>query len=160
MVEESGQEEKLPAVEKRLAEREARIAELEQAVAGKESEIASLKQEIASKETEIDSRKQGGQEMEKRLAALNNSLAQAVASYKTAVVRTNPEIIEELIIGDTIQSIDESLAKAKELVSKVRRGVESEISLAKVPAGAPERTSPDLSTLSPREKIQYAMGRK
>ena len=70
------------------------------------------------------------------------------------------EIIEELVTGETVEPIDVSLSRAKELVSKVRLGVQNEISLAKVPAGAPERTSPDLSTLSPREKIQFAMGRK
>ena len=48
--------------------------------------------------------------------------------------------------------------KAKALVSRVKQGVEAEVSLAKVPAGAPERTLPDLSALSPREKIQYAIG--
>ncbi len=94
------------------------------------------------------------------MATTSNSLAEAVASYKAVVVQTNPEVIEELISGDTIEAISESLEKAKTLVSRVRQGVEAEISLAKVPAGAPERTSPDLSTLSPREKIQYAIGGK
>ena len=46
----------------------------------------------------------------------------------------------------------------KALVTKVKQGLEIEISLARVPAGAPERTLPDLSALSPREKIQYAIG--
>ena len=148
MVEESGQESPSGGEkpEEELAKLNARVIELEQVLVGKESEIASLKQT--------------GQEMETRLTALNDSLSRAVASYKTVVIRANPEVIEELISGNTIASIDESLVKAKELVSRVRRGVESEISLSKVPAGAPERTSHDLSTLSPREKIQYAMGRK
>ena len=144
MVEESGQAENLP--EEEMAKLNARLIELEQAVAGKEVEIVSLKQT--------------GQEMEKRLTTLNDSLSKAVAGYKAVVVGTNPDVIEELITGDTIETINDSLSRARELVSKVRRGVESEISLAKVPAGAPERTSPDLSALSPREKIQYAMGRK
>jgi hypothetical protein len=94
------------------------------------------------------------------LTTISNSLTEAVANYKTTVLQANPEVIEELISGDTIESINESLSKAKTLVSKVRQGVEAEISLAKVPAGAPERTSPDLSALSPREKIQYAIGGK
>jgi len=163
VVEESGSEspsdgEQMP--EEELAKLNARLIELEQAAAGKEAEITSLKQEVAGKETEINSRKQTGQEMQTRLTSLNDSLSKAVASYKAVVMWANPEVIEELISGDTIQSIDESVSKAKELVSKVRRGVESEISLTKVPAGAPERTMPDLSTLSPREKIQYAIGRK
>ena len=149
MVEESGSESPSGGespTEGELENAKSRITELEQMVAGKEAEITRLKQT--------------GQEMEKRLATLGNSLSEAVASYKTVVVRANPEVIEELIVGDTIASINDSLSRAKELVGKVRRGVESEISLAKVPAGAPERTSPDFSALSPREKIQYAMGRK
>ena len=128
-----------------LTKANARLIEFEQVVAGKDSEIATLKQA----ETEL----------EERLTTVSNSLVEAVASYKTMVAQANPEIIEELISGDTIESINESLDKAKTLVSKVRQGVETEISLAKVPAGAPERTSPDLSALSPREKIQYAIGK-
>ena len=129
-----------------LAVANARIVELEQVVTGKDSQIASLQQ---TKD-----------ELEDRLAVLSNSLAEAVAGYKSMVVQANPEIVEELISGDTVESINDSLEKAKALVSKVRRRIETEVSLAKVPAGAPERTSPDLSTLSAREKIQYAIGGK
>jgi chromosome segregation ATPase len=127
-----------------LARANARLEELEEAIAGRDGEIASLKQDK--------------DEMEDRLSTLNSSLAEAVASYKTMVVQANPEVIEDLISGDAIESVNESLDRAKALVSKVRQGVEAEISLAKVPAGAPERTPPDLSALSPREKIQYAIG--
>jgi len=127
-----------------LAQANDRIVELEQVVAGRDSEIAALKQAEA--------------EFEKRLTTISSSLAEAVASYKTVVVQANPEVIGELISGDTIESVNESLNQAKALVSKVRQGLEAEISLAKVPAGAPERTAPDLSALSPREKIRYAIG--
>ena len=129
-----------------LAKANARLNELEQVVAGKDSEITSLKQTEA--------------ELEEKLATISNSLVEAVASYKATVVQANPEVLEELVSGDTIESINESLNKAKALVGKVRQGLETEISLARVPAGAPERTAPDLSALSPREKIQYAIGGK
>ncbi|MDP2731411.1 MAG: hypothetical protein Q8O55_13180 [Dehalococcoidales bacterium] len=132
--------------DEQLARAGARLTELEQAFAGKETEIADLRQSRDG--------------LEERLTNLNNSLSEAVASYKAIVVQSNPEVIQELISGDTIESVNESLEKAKELVSKVRQGVESEISLARVPAGAPERSLPDLSALSPREKIQYAIGKK
>ena len=97
---------------------------------------------------------------EGRLSVVTDSLAEAVASYKAAVVRANPDVMEELLSGDTIESVDESLEKARALIGKVRQGLETEISLARVPAGAPERRTPDLSSLSPREKIQYAIGGK
>ncbi len=127
-----------------LAQANARLCELEQAVADKDSEIAILKEAEAK--------------LEGRLATVSASLAEAIASYKAMVVQANPEVLEELISGDTIEAISESLDKAKALVSKVRQGLETEISLARVPAGAPERTVLNFSTLSPREKIQQAIG--
>ncbi len=149
------------------AVQEARIAELEELVARRDealdkvkAQMLELEQTVAAKDEEIAGLKQSGAELEGRLTALGNSLGEAVTSYKAAVVQANPEVIEELISGDTIEAVNESLSKAKLLVSKVREGVEAEISLARVPAGAPERTSPDLSGLSPREKIQYAIGGK
>jgi len=129
-----------------LASRDTRISELEQAVAGLESEIAALKQAVA--------------ESDDNLNKLNESLNQAVASYKALVIQSNPDVPEELVTGDSIEAIADSLASAKELVTKIRKGMEAEISLVRVPIGAPERTAPDLSALSPREKIQYAIGGK
>lgn len=126
-----------------LAKTSARLIELEQAMAGRDSEIATLKQAQA--------------EQEGRLSTLSQAMAEAVASYKAMVVQANPEVLEELISGDTVESINESLSQAKTLISKVRQGLEAEISLTRFPAGAPERTLPDLSGLSPREKIQYAI---
>jgi len=129
-----------------LAKANACIIELEQAVASKGSENATLNQSIA--------------ESEEKLTTINNSLDEAIASYKALVVQSNPEVFEELVSGDTIQTINESLRKAKTLVSKVRQGLEVEVASARIPAGAPQRTPPDLSALSPREKIQYAIGGK
>ncbi len=130
--------------DRELAARDNRISELEQAAASLESEIATLKQAVAESNDSLDK--------------LNESLKQAIASYKGLVIQSNPDVPEELVTGDSIEAINDSLASAKELISKVRKGIEAEISLARVPAGAPERTAPDLSALSPREKIQYAVG--
>jgi chromosome segregation ATPase len=132
--------------EEELARASARIAELDGTVLDRNGEIASLKQSLT--------------EMEEKLAATNDSLVGAVASYKSMVIRTNPDIVGELISGDTIESVNESLEKARSLIGRVRQGLETEIASARVPAGAPERRSPDLSALSPREKIQYGIGGK
>jgi len=129
-----------------LESKNAAIGELEQAVNSKDSEIAILKQSIA--------------DSEQRLAEINATLAQAIASYKGLVMQTNPEIPVELLAGDTIEVINESLQNARALVDKVRQGIEAEISKTRVPAGAPQRAPLDLSVLSPREKIQYAIGGK
>jgi uncharacterized coiled-coil protein SlyX len=125
--------------DQQLAERNSRIAKLEQAMADKDSQMAAIKQSAAE---------------------LEDSLAQAVASYRALVVQANPGVPEELISGDSIEAIDQSVAAAQTLVAKVRKGLEAEIAGAKIPAGAPLRTPPDLSALSPQEKIQYAIGER
>ncbi len=145
---------------------EARVAELESLVAQRDEELAKanarlieLEQVVATRDSDVAELKQSKGELEVRLTHIGTSLDEAVAGYKALVVQANPDVIEELVSGGTIEAINESLGKAKTLVNKVRQGLEAEISLARVPAGAPERASPDLSALSPREKIQYAIKR-
>jgi len=95
-----------------------------------------------------------------RISELEQAMTSAITGYKAMVTQSHPEVPEELISGDTIESINESLVKAKTLINKVKQGLEAEITSSKIPAGAPPRIPPDLSALSPREKIQYAIGGK
>jgi len=129
-----------------IARAKARIAELEEVATTSMDEIAFLKQSVA--------------EVEGRLSGSTQSLVEAVSRYREMVIQTNPGIPAELISGDSIDSVDESLRNAKSLVGKVREGLETEVSQGRVPAGAPERRSPDMSALSPREKIQDGIGGK
>jgi chromosome segregation ATPase len=119
--------------------------------------IAGLEKAIVDKDTEIEAIKQSLEGSEKKLEEANKSLAGAVAAYKELAAQANPGPVAEMIKGNTIEEIKESVASAKALVEKVKQDIASENSLIKVPAGAPQRTTLDLSTLSPREKIKYGM---
>jgi len=99
-------------------------------------------------------------ELETQLTELKEGQSQAIASYRALVVRSNPELPEELITGDSVEEIDKSLAGAQALIDRVRQRLETEIAGARIPAGSPLRTAADLSALSPQEKIQYAMGER
>jgi len=132
-------EQLIASKEKELAAKDSRISELEQAVADKDSQIADLNQSLAD---------------------IESGLSQAVAAYRALVVKANPAVPEELISGDTIEEIDDSLANARLLVDRVRQELEVEIAAAKIPAGSPLRTPLDFSALSPKEKIQYAIGER
>lgn len=67
-------------------------------------------------------------------------------------------MLAELITGETVDEINESLKKARALIERVKQEMEAETAKTMVPAGAPQRMPMDLSALSPREKIQYAIG--
>ena len=127
-----------------LESRNATIAKLEKALADKEGESASIKSSLAATES--------------RLAEVSQALAQAVAEYKALVIEANPDVPAELVTGATIAEVNESLKNAQALVERVKRTLESEAARTRIPAGAPQRAPLDLSALSPREKIQYAMG--
>ena len=151
-------EEKLGRLKVKAYELESLVASKEKEIAAKDRQISKLEQAITDKDGQIDSLKQTLAESEEQNKQLTDSLTQAIASYRTAVVNANPEVPEELISGGTIDAIDESLTKAKKLVSQVRQGLEAEAMQNRFPGGAPVRTPPDLSALSPKDKIKYAVG--
>ena len=127
-------------------------------IKARDATIIKLERVIASKDSEIVAMKQALDEAEQKLADLGKALAQAVAAYKALVVQANPGVLAELIAGGTVEEVDESLKKAQTLVDKVRQEMEAEVSKTRIPAGAPQRVPLDLSALSPREKIKYAIG--
>jgi predicted RNase H-like nuclease (RuvC/YqgF family) len=137
---------------------EAMIAQGDEELEKANARLAELERAVADRDTEIASLKQIGDEAEALLSTLNQSLAGAVAGYRALVLQANPNVIEEMIRGDSIEAINQSLEQAKAVVNRVRQGVEAEVALSRFPAGAPERTTGDLSALSPREKIRHGMG--
>ncbi len=130
--------------EKELGLASTRITELERVVSERDSTVAALKQSIT--------------ESEEKLVEADSSLSQAVDSYQALAISTNPAVPAELVTGETIGAINDSLEKAKALVGKVKQELEAEIASIRVPAGAPQRMPLDLSALSSREKIKYAIG--
>jgi uncharacterized coiled-coil protein SlyX len=123
-----------------------RVSELENAAAEKDRRIAGLEQALT--------------EAGKQQESLGNSLSRAIASYRTLITETNTNVPAELLGGDTIEAIDDSLARARTLVEKIKQGMEAETAAIHVPGGAPVRTGTDLSGLSPIEKIKYAVSKK
>lgn len=124
------------------------------------AKIAELEGQLAEKDAALSQASDRLAEMEATTAKTEARLTRAIASYRTLVTKAHPEVPEELLSGETIEDIDASLEKARSLVSRVREGLEAQAMSSRVPPGAPPRTALDLSSLSPREKIQYGIGGK
>jgi len=133
-----------------LGERDARLSEVQRQLAEVTTAKETSEQELASVRAGLDER-------EAQLAATAASLSHAVASYRASLIAANPEIPGEMIGGEAIGDIDASLERARELAGRVRTKLEEDLRATSVPAGAPQRPAPDLSELSPREKIEYAL---
>jgi len=133
-----------------LSERDAKMGQLQ-------AEIAEKGALIHSQEQELTTLSEASAAAEGRSAELASSLAEAIQKYRASLLAANPEVPEEMIGGETIADIDASLQTAKGLVEKVKDSLEAAAAETLVPAGAPQRTGPDLSSLSPAEKIKYAI---
>ncbi len=120
--------------------------------------IDELRQTLAARDEETAVLNQSLEEARQARDELGKSLAQTVTGYRELVVQANPGVPEEMITGDSIEEVNASLEGARTLVERVRREIEAETARTRVPAGAPPRTPPDLSALTAREKIQYALG--
>ena len=91
--------------------------------------------------------------------ALRAQLADAANRYRELLLAGSPEVPEAMVDGATIEEVDASFAAARGVVEQVRRRIEEQAGAEHVPAGAPPRTAPDLSGLSPADKIAYALSR-
>jgi hypothetical protein len=100
--------------------------------------------------------------------ALESQHSVAVAAYRQAMLNGDPTLPPELVQGTTIDDIDSSLEKARGVVNYIREKIASpggegpagQIARApteppRVPAGAPGRTLPDVSNMTPREKLVF-----
>jgi len=99
------------------------------------------------------------EEREAELGNLREQMSTATSRYRAALLSSVPEVPEELVQGDTIEELDASLASARGIVEKVAQQLGSQVASEQVPTGAPPRRPPDLSAMSPHEKILYALQR-
>ena len=137
---------------------ERRLAESQQELDTRDERIARLEEVITSKDGEAETLRQQSAEAAENSQRLQDQLSDSLAEYRALATETNPELPPELLAGDTIAAVKESLEKARSLVGRVRQGLEAEAVASRIPAGAPGRTPPDLSGLSPSQKIKYAIG--
>lgn len=110
-------------------------------------------------EVEVNQLRSSLEEREAELGNLREQMSTATSRYRAALLSSVPEVPEELVQGDTIEELDASLASARSIVEKVAQQLGSQVATEQVPTGAPPRRPPDLSAMSPHEKILYALQR-
>ena len=155
------------ALQKGKDELEAEKAKSQEAVVlheGLTDRLASLEADLAvlhEKDTQAESQTQ---ELILALQKGKDELESAVGAYKDVVLKANPLIPTDMIQGLTIDEVNASLEKATALVGHIKEGLEKEGNVLqqkdnadKIPPGAPQRTGPDLSSMTTKEKINYGL---
>ena len=132
--------------ENALSERDRRLSGLEEALGQRDARIAHLEAALGQAE---DAAKRRDEEME----GVNSRLAQAVELYRGSLLASEPDVPEDMVQGSTVEVVQESLARVRQMVEQVRGRLEARAFLERTPLGVPARSAPDLSALSPQEKI-------
>ncbi|MBF8266513.1 MAG: hypothetical protein HW388_21 [Dehalococcoidia bacterium] len=139
---------------------EAAKASLEERIAGLEATLAERDARIREMEATLGQAEDALKERESELETVGAQLAQAVALYRASLLSAEPEIPQELVQGTTVEEVETSLALARQMVEQVRSRLEAQASQERVPFGAPVRSAPDSSALSPQEKILLGLSRR
>lgn len=146
------------SAEQRIEQLENQLAAREEALEQSLAKFLEIQQNQETLERELVTLKQSYAVLEEKLRVKEQGLSEAVTGYRKLLLETHPQVIDELIRGESITEINDSLKQAQQLVGRVRQQLEAEVSASKLPLGAPVRTMPDFSGLSAREKISYGIG--
>jgi hypothetical protein len=122
--------------------------------------VKTPEQRIAELEGELAGEKNKQAFIAEQLVKMDERFKMALTGYKALIVAANPDVLPELISGETIEALDNSLANGKELTNKVKTNLEAQGQKKRIPAGAPARGPEDTSGLSAREKISRGITRQ
>jgi chromosome segregation ATPase len=149
--------EELLALQEQLADARSEVDRLSGEAASISTETAQLRGELEGARTAAEAEAQARREF---ADAAEARLRTAAERYRDLVVRTEPELPPEMIAGNDIDAVEASAAAAREVVERIRARIEGDRQIARIPAGAPPRGGPDVSALSPEQKIRLGLERR
>ena len=157
-------EEQLAAAQGDLERLQEKLAEAEARAASRESESHELRRQVESFRAQAGERQAAVESLTGEVDSLKQALAQAgdrtreaAGRYRDALLQREPDLPADLVGGDTVEEVDEAVARARQTVAQVRQHIEQQAQSLRVPAGAPVRGEPDTSSLSASEKIRLGL---
>ena len=146
----------------------ARIAELETGLAAGEQRLAGLSRtleherdaRIAALEASVGGMERAAGEREQQVEGMRSQLSQAVGAFRASLLEADPGLPADLVAGDTVEELQASHVRARQIVEQVRGRLEEQALLERTPSGAPARGDADVSSLSPEEKIRLGLSRR
>lgn len=135
-----------PAAPPPAVDSSARLTEIESLLKERELVITDLQNTLTATKSAAD--KSAGDVKERELI-----IAKTLTALRLSLLQAHPDIPEELLTGQNVAELQDSLVKATVLVAKIK----AQAPVVMGPAGAPARSGPDWSTMSPREKIVHAL---
>lgn len=139
------------------AERNKTATQVAEATQALQARITELEGELETKAGVVTGLEDQLLQMANNYEGAKAAYAYAVEDFKKLAVVSNPLIPQEAIYGNSVEEIKASLDRANKLVANVQESLSKQAATAQVPAGAPQRTGPDVSAMSTKEKINLGL---
>ena len=139
------------------AERTKATGLVEQATKELQGKVTTLETEVVTKTQDIEALKGQLAEASTNFEGAKAAYAYAVEDFKKLAAASNPLIPPEVIFGTTVEEVKASLARTNKLVANVQESLAKQAVASVVPAGAPQRTGPDVEGMSTKEKINLGL---
>ena len=152
--------EELAALHEQLADARAAVERLQRDAANAVAEAAFLRDDVRVSHEAVAAATADATTLREQIDAATQSAQTAAERYRDLVVRTEPALPADLIAGADVDAIDASVTAAREIVGRVRSHIEAQAQAGRVPAGAPSRAAPDLSALTPEQKIRHGLAQR
>jgi hypothetical protein len=153
-------EEQLATAHADIERLEARLGEAER----RSAEATELRLQVDTLQAEATERTAFAASLQAQVESLEAQIGEArersrsdALRYRDLVLGHEPDLPADLVFGNSIEAVEDSLVQARQTVAQVRQHLEQEALAHRVPMGAPVRAAPDLSGLSAAEKIRLGL---
>ena len=151
--------------EARAATAQAELVEARQRTSQLETELAAREERLGALQGELDAAQAARDGAQTELVDARSQIRDAAFKYRDARLAAAPQIPQDLVPvptdaptgADALDEIDQQFEAAQRVVDQLRGKLEEEKQSVRVPVGSPPRRPPDLSGLSPTEKIKLGL---
>ena len=150
-------EEQLVAAQGDIERLQTQLAEAEARDGTRVAEVAELRRQIADSEASLAAQTVELEDLRATVAESEARAQEAVQRVRQSVLEREPELPQELVVGDTVADLDAAVSQARQTVAQVRQHLEQQAQSQRVPAGAPVRGAPDVSAMTAGEKIRAGL---
>jgi hypothetical protein len=141
----------------RLEAARADIERLETEAANASGEAASLRTALDDANARIGLAALDADRLRGQIEEASQREQQAAARYRELMLRAEPALPSDMIAGDSIDAIDAAVIAARDVVGRVRSHIEAQATAVRVPVGAPQRAVPDITAMTPQQKIRHGL---
>ena len=107
-------DEELALVQEELAEARAELERLQVTAADREAQAAHLESELAQARSQAEARDGELASAREQAQALDEQVRASAVRYRELALQQSPELPAELVAGDTVDEVEQSLQRARD----------------------------------------------